>query len=75
MLYRAQEAWPRCHLDAHDHGGYDVACRRGRQCDVGDEGGGQHYSERMKRHDYEWFVDNTREQDVGTNDDGVEGAI
>ena len=29
-----------------------------------------------KRHDYEWFVDNTtREQDVGTNDDGAEGAI
>ena len=28
-----------------------------------------------KRHDYEWFVDNTREQDVGTNNDGVEGAI
>ena len=28
-----------------------------------------------KRHDYEWFVDNTREQDVGTNDNGVEGAI
>ena len=28
-----------------------------------------------KRHDYEWFVDNTREQDVGTNNEGVEGAI
>ena len=28
-----------------------------------------------KRHDYEWFVDNTREQDVGTNDDGAEGAL
>ena len=29
-----------------------------------------------QRHDYEWFVDNMREQeDVGTNDDGVEGAL
>jgi hypothetical protein len=29
-----------------------------------------------KRHDYEWFVDNdTREQDVDTNNDGAEGAL
>jgi hypothetical protein len=29
-----------------------------------------------KRHDYEWFVDNdTREQGVGTNNDGAEGAL
>jgi hypothetical protein len=30
-----------------------------------------------KRHDYEWFLDdeNSREQNVGTHDDGVEGAI
>ena len=24
-LYHAQEAWPRCHLEAHAVGGYDVA--------------------------------------------------
>ncbi len=28
-----------------------------------------------KRHDFECFVDNTREQDVGKNDDGAEGAL
>jgi hypothetical protein len=28
-----------------------------------------------KRHDYEWFVDNTREQHVGRNDEGAEGAL
>jgi hypothetical protein len=31
-----------------------------------------------KRHDYEWFLDdeNSREQNVGTHDDGVEeGAV
>jgi hypothetical protein len=27
------------------------------------------------RHAYEWFVDNTREQDVGRNNDGAEGAL
>jgi hypothetical protein len=27
------------------------------------------------RHGYEWFIDNTREQDVGRNDDGAEGAL
>jgi hypothetical protein len=27
-LDRAQEAWPRCHLEAYDGGGYDVACCR-----------------------------------------------
>jgi len=27
------------------------------------------------RHGYEWFIDNAREQDVGRNDDGAEGAI
>ncbi len=28
VLYCAQEAWPRCQLEAYDGGGYDVACRR-----------------------------------------------
>jgi hypothetical protein len=28
-----------------------------------------------KRHDYECFVDNTREPDVGRSDDGAEGAL
>jgi hypothetical protein len=28
-----------------------------------------------KRHDYEWFVDNTREQHVGRNDEGAKGAL
>jgi hypothetical protein len=27
-LYRTQEAWPRCHLEAYAGGGYDIACRR-----------------------------------------------
>ncbi len=27
-IYRAQEAWPRCRLEAYAGGGYDVACRR-----------------------------------------------
>ncbi len=27
------------------------------------------------RHDFEWFIDNATEQDVGTNDDGAEGAL
>jgi len=27
------------------------------------------------RHGYEWFIDKAREQDVGRNDDGAEGAI
>jgi hypothetical protein len=26
-------------------------------------------------HEYELFVDNTREQDVGRNNDGAEGAL
>jgi hypothetical protein len=28
-----------------------------------------------KMHEYELFVDNTREQDVGRNNDGAEGAL
>ncbi len=28
-----------------------------------------------KRHGYEWFVDDTGEQDVGSNEDGAEGAL
>ena len=28
-----------------------------------------------KRHDYECFVDNTMEPDVGRSDDGAEGAL
>jgi len=27
------------------------------------------------RHGYAWFIDNAREQDVGWNDDGADGAI
>ncbi len=26
-LYRTQEAWPRCRLEAYAGGGYDIACR------------------------------------------------
>ena len=27
-LYRTQEAWPRCRLEAYAGGGYDSVCRR-----------------------------------------------
>jgi hypothetical protein len=39
------------------------------------KGEGESIRNAWKRHDYEWFVDNTREQDVGRNDDGAEGAL
>ncbi len=46
------------------------------QCDVGDEGGGGGIIRNAwKRHDFVWFVDNTREQDVGRNEDGAKGAL
>jgi len=47
----------------------------GPQCDVGDEGGGKIIWNAWKRHDFEWFVDNTREQYMGRNEDGAEGAL
>ena len=56
----------RGHRPRHNESASEV--RRGEvgpKCDVGDEGG----------HGYEWFVDNTREQDVGRNEDGAEGAL
>jgi hypothetical protein len=39
------------------------------------KGEGKIIQNAWKRHGYEWFVDNTREQDVGRNDDGAKGAL
>ena len=69
----------------HNESTSDVRrCKVGPKCDVGDEGEGRHYSEPWKRHDYEWFVDNTSATATATatatvtatvNDDGAEGAL
>ncbi len=39
------------------------------------KGEGQIICNAWKRHGYEWFVDDTMEQDAGGNDDGAKGAL